>query len=83
MFSAYLHMDEATPHLHIDFIPYTTGSKRGLETLSVLCLCPHIVLVAYLQNNLMEWLFLFAGTDFLIVGFAPILPELLMFGKVP
>lgn len=24
--------DEATPHLHIDFIPYTTGSKRGLET---------------------------------------------------
>ena len=32
VFSAYLHMDEATPHLHIDFIPYTTGSKRGLET---------------------------------------------------
>ena len=31
VFSAYLHMDEATPHLHIDFIPYTTGSKRGLE----------------------------------------------------
>ena len=29
---AYLHMDEATPHLHIDFIPFTTGSKRGLET---------------------------------------------------
>ena len=25
-------MDEATPHLHIDFVPYTTGSKRGLET---------------------------------------------------
>ena len=25
-------MDEATPHLHIDFISYTTGSKRGLET---------------------------------------------------
>lgn len=32
VFSAYLHMDEATPHLHIDFIPYVTGSKRGLET---------------------------------------------------
>ena len=32
VFSAYFHMDEATPHLHIDFIPYTTGSKRGLET---------------------------------------------------
>lgn len=25
-------MDEATPHLHIDFVPYTTGSKRGLDT---------------------------------------------------
>ena len=32
VFSAHLHMDEATPHLHIDFIPFTTGSKRGLVT---------------------------------------------------
>ena len=32
IFSAYLNMDEATPHLHIDFVPYTTGSKRGLDT---------------------------------------------------
>lgn len=32
VFAAYLHMDEATPHLHIDFVPYTTGSKRGLDT---------------------------------------------------
>ncbi len=32
VFSAHLHMDEATPHLHIDFIPYMTGSKRGLDT---------------------------------------------------
>lgn len=32
VFSAHLHMDEAMPHLHIDFIPFTTGSKRGLET---------------------------------------------------
>lgn len=32
VFSAHLHMDEATPHLHIDFIPYVTGSKRGLDT---------------------------------------------------
>ena len=31
VFSAYLHMDEATPHLHIDFVPYTTGSRRGLD----------------------------------------------------
>ena len=32
VFSAHLHMDEATPHVHIDFVPYTTGSKRGLDT---------------------------------------------------
>lgn len=32
VFSACLHMDEATPHLHIDFVPYMTGSKRGLDT---------------------------------------------------
>ena len=32
VYSAHLHMDEATPHLHIDFIPFTTGSTRGLST---------------------------------------------------
>ena len=31
VFSAHLHMDEATPHLHIDFVPFTTNSKRGLD----------------------------------------------------
>ena len=32
VFSAHLHLDEATPHLHIDFVPFTRGSKRGLDT---------------------------------------------------
>ena len=32
VFSAHLHMDEATPHLHVDFVPFITGSKRGLDT---------------------------------------------------
>lgn len=32
VFAAHLHLDEATPHLHIDFIPYVIGSKRGLDT---------------------------------------------------
>ncbi|MDO4976819.1 MAG: plasmid recombination protein [Eubacteriales bacterium] len=32
VFSAHLHMDEQTPHLHIDFVPYITGSKRGVDT---------------------------------------------------
>ena len=30
--NAIIHVDESTPHLHIDFVPFTTGSKRGLET---------------------------------------------------
>lgn len=32
VFEAYLYMDEETPHLHIDFIPFVTGSKRGMDT---------------------------------------------------
>lgn len=32
VFSAHLHMDESTPHIHIDFIPFVTGSSRGLDT---------------------------------------------------
>lgn len=36
VYSAHLHMDEATPHLHIDFVPYTKGNKRGLETKNTL-----------------------------------------------
>lgn len=32
VFNAVLHMDEASPHLHIDFVPfYTKGRKNGLE----------------------------------------------------
>ena len=32
VFGAYLHMDEETPHLHIYFVPFVTGSKRGMDT---------------------------------------------------
>ena len=33
VFGAFLHMDEATPHLHIDFIPYVSGWKgQGMDT---------------------------------------------------
>lgn len=28
---AYLHLDEATPHLHIDYIPVATGYKNGMS----------------------------------------------------
>ena len=33
VFCGYLHQDEATPHLHIDFVPYVTGWKgKGMDT---------------------------------------------------
>ena len=33
VFSCCLHQDEATPHLHIDFVPYVTGWKgKGMDT---------------------------------------------------
>lgn len=32
VFSTHLHMDEETPHVHIDFISFTRNSKRGLDT---------------------------------------------------
>ena len=30
--NAVLHMDEATPHIHIDFVPVATEQTRGLQT---------------------------------------------------
>lgn len=30
LIGAYIHMDEASPHLHIDYIPVATGYKNGL-----------------------------------------------------
>lgn len=31
VFNAVMHLDEATPHLHIDFVPITHSSTRGLS----------------------------------------------------
>ena len=32
VFNLVIHLDEATPHLHIDFVPFATEQKRGLST---------------------------------------------------
>jgi len=32
VFNAVMHLDEATPHLHIDFVPITHSGSRGLST---------------------------------------------------
>lgn len=31
LIGAYIHMDEASPHLHIDYVPVAVGYSRGLE----------------------------------------------------
>lgn len=36
VFNSVLHMDEHTPHLHIDFVPFATNQKRGLSTRNAL-----------------------------------------------
>lgn len=32
VFNAVMHLDEETPHLHIDYVPFSIGNKRGMET---------------------------------------------------
>jgi len=32
VFNAVIHLDEETPHVHLDFVPFVTGQKRGLST---------------------------------------------------
>lgn len=32
VFNAVIHLDEATPHLHVDFVPFAIGQSRGLST---------------------------------------------------
>lgn len=32
VFNAVMHLDEETPHLHIDYVPFSIGNRRGLET---------------------------------------------------
>jgi len=32
VFNCTLHMDEASPHMHIDYIPVATGFRRGMDT---------------------------------------------------
>lgn len=31
LFNAIIHLDEHTPHLHLDFIPFAEGYKKGME----------------------------------------------------
>lgn len=45
--NAVMHLDEATPHLHIDFIPVATGYKKGMSVRNSIS--------KSLNGNLLEW----------------------------
>lgn len=45
--NAVMHLDEATPHLHIDFIPVATGYKKGMSVRNSIS--------KSLNGNLVEW----------------------------
>ena len=36
VFNAVIHLDEETPHVHLDYIPFATEQKRGLSTRNTL-----------------------------------------------
>lgn len=36
VFNAVIHLDEETPHVHIDYVPFATEQKRGLSTRNTL-----------------------------------------------
>ena len=63
--SKYSQSEIALPEtLHI-FIKYLC------RKLSVLCFCPHIVLIAYLHNDFMEWFFLLSTQYFIVIIINP------------
>ena len=47
--------------------------------LSILCFCSHVVFISDLQNNFMEWFFLFARQNFfIIILYLPVTSGLLL-----
>lgn len=51
------YVNEETPHLHIDFVPYTTRSKRGLDTrISLKQALGFKVLLAVIKRIPANWL---------------------------
>jgi len=59
LFNAVLHMDEATPHLHLDYIPVAHGYKKGMKTRNSLTKAFQEMgfdkAVSKTQNETMEW----------------------------
>ena len=59
LFNCVMHLDEATPHLHIDYIPVAHGYKNGMETRNSLTKAFQQMgfakAVSRKQNETVEW----------------------------
>ena len=55
VFNSVLHMDEKTPHLHIDYIPIATGYKNGLATRNSLSVALQQMGFGKHKDSINEW----------------------------
>lgn len=55
VFNAVLHMDEATPHLHIDYIPVAKGYKTGLSVRNGLAKALEQMGYGKNKDNISKW----------------------------
>ena len=55
VFNAVLHMDEKTPHLHIDYVPTADGYKKGMETRNSQSVALERMGFGKSKNSINEW----------------------------
>ena len=55
IFNAVLHLDERTPHLHIDYVPVANGYKNGLETRNSQSVALQQMGFGKNKNSINEW----------------------------
>ena len=55
VFNSVLHLDEKTPHLHIDYVPIATGYKNGLEARNSQSVALQQMGFGKNKNSISEW----------------------------
>ncbi len=67
VFSSHLHMDEQTPHIHIDFVPFIRNSKRGENHMAITKNLKKNLIISY--SLMMAWKSWFEKLKF--IGYKP------------
>ncbi len=55
VFNSVMHLDEKTPHLHIDYIPVASGYKNGLKTRNSISVALQQMGFGKSKNSISEW----------------------------